>query len=424
MAAAVKAYLTASIALVAAGVISATPVAAPPVNGAAASVAYRLTAASSALTASSASQSEPSLTNVAVNLLNMVLSMPAWELRAMDRLADAMIATGSWQAWGPTNVIGFDEQDPPKFQALIDMLIPIEPFSSVLGDQLSWWARANLPMNAGCAAQPGACPDRNAVQKGNFTVPLSQLHEGYQFPTVTNPFTGEPTSWSGRYVKLGGDPSAALWAYLTAPPTGVATVSPGGFPGTLAKLGKSFYDAFNPFVQNSEWFNDDQTGLAPLFRALAPTLCPSCDPDEPYNNPWLNENYSPNRSVSAAAAVTASTARAAGGAGNSETAAPVSSAVNAMVDKPDFAGKTEETAEPAAESAAAGLARTVTGAVGAVGKPGETARAGREVGTPLRPPHGQRKSADDLNSAGRIPHPAGAPEGPDRQLDMGRATPR
>ena len=48
-------------------------------------------------------------------------------------------------------------------------------------------------------------------------------------------------------------------------------------------------------MQNSEWYNDDETKLAPLFRALAPILCPSCDPDNPYDNPYLYENYPPNQ---------------------------------------------------------------------------------------------------------------------------------
>ncbi len=93
----------------------------------------------------------------------------------MDRFVDATIATGSWQVWSPTNVFGFDEQDPPKLTAFIDMVIPFKPFSSVLGEQLSWWARANLPMNAGCAALPGACPDLGALLNSMFKVPMSRM---------------------------------------------------------------------------------------------------------------------------------------------------------------------------------------------------------------------------------------------------------
>lgn len=210
----------------------------------------------------------------------------------MGRLADAMVATGSWQVWGPTNVLGFDEQDPPKLAAIVDMMIPVQPFSTVLGDQLNWWAKANLPMNAGCAAMPSACPDPGALLSHTMTVPIPQLFQGYQFPEVTNPFTDQPTSWSGAFVKL--DPGAAtkaLLAYLTAPPVGVATVSPTDAVRTVSRLGASMRDGFYPFVQNSEWFDTANTPIAPVFRALAPALCKSCGAN-PYDNPWL-ANYSP-----------------------------------------------------------------------------------------------------------------------------------
>ena len=273
----VKAYLCAGVALAGAAGVVVTPLPRPTAPARVSSTAYTLTAASE---------------NVGVNLLNMVRSVPAWEVQAMGRLADAMIATGSWQVWGPTNVLGFDEQDPPKLAAMIDMLIPIQPFSSVLGDQLNWWARANLPMNAGCAAAQGACPDAQALLSSTFTVPARQLNQGYQFPVVTNPFTGVPTSWSGQYVKLDrGAAMTSLRAYLTGPPAGVATVSAADVSATVSRLAKSVKDAFYPFVQNSQWFDDKNTILAPLFRSLAPALCKSCDPVDPYDNPWL-KNYS------------------------------------------------------------------------------------------------------------------------------------
>lgn len=282
----VKSYLSAGIALGAA-VMVVTPLPGPAAPARASSTAYALAAASAEVPAGAASAA-----NVGVNLLNMVRSVPAWEVQAMGRLADAMIATGSWQVWGPTNVFGFDEQDPPKLAAMIDMLIPIQPFSSVLGDQINWWARANLPMNAGCAAAQGACPDAQAMLKSMFTVPAPQLYQGHQFPVVTNPFTKLPTSWSGEYVKLvRGAPMTSLRGYLTGPPAGVATVSAADISATVSRLKKSVKDAFDPFVQNSQWFDDKTTILAPLFRAMAPKLCASCDPADPYDNPWL-ENYS------------------------------------------------------------------------------------------------------------------------------------
>ncbi|MCB0949631.1 MAG: hypothetical protein KDB44_10195, partial [Mycobacterium sp.] len=312
---AVRPYLTTGVALVGASVISAAPLAPPPAPDRISDQQVSLTAASTqicpqgpatplcggleGLSAGRLTNArpgvEPSLLYASQNLLNAFLSLPAWEIQAMDRFADAMRATGSWQVWSPTNVFGFDEQDPAKLQAYIDMLIPFQPFSSVLGEHLSWWARANLPMNAGCAALPGACPDPDALLDGMFTVPMSQLYSGYTFPTVTNPFTGEETSWSGQHVQLDPwEPFTSSWEWLVAPPQPVETVSLGEAFDTTQKLITSVFASYYPFVQNSEWYNDEQTALAPLFRALAPILCENCDPDNPYDNPWLYENYPPN----------------------------------------------------------------------------------------------------------------------------------
>ncbi len=296
MSTAVRPYLATGVAALSVAAVSLTPMEADGASDRSSVQSYRLTAAS-----------EPSLANVPANLLTLILSIPAWEIQAMDRFADAMIATGSWQVWGPTNVFGFDEQDPPKLKAFIDMMMPVAPFSAALGDELSWWAKANLPMNAGCAARPGACPDLNALLDSMFKVPMSQLHEGYQFPVVTNPFTGQPTSWSGQYVKVDRwGAFTALGAYLTGPRQSVASVTLAEASAVVSKTAKAIADAYNPFVPNSEWFNSEQTGLAPALRALAPNFCRSCDPDNLYDNPWLYENYrSPSVPPASAAVVAA-----------------------------------------------------------------------------------------------------------------------
>jgi len=274
-----RSVVAAAAAVASVGVLSVGPVGTPAPT-------QRLSAQAYTLTASSA------LLNVPLNLVTMALSIPAWEVQGMNRLADAMIGTGSWQVWGPTNVFGFDEWDPPKLAGLIDMMMPVQPFSSVLGDQISWWAKANSPMNAGCAAAPGACPDFWTAASGYLKVPASQLTAGYQFPTVTNPFTLQPTSWSGQSVTL--QPGAAftsLWNYLSGEPHDVQTVPIGDYLTVPFTLAKSVFDAYYPFVQNSEWFNPT-TPFSWAFRALAPLTCPSCGP-EPYANPWLYENYPP-----------------------------------------------------------------------------------------------------------------------------------
>ena len=405
MPAAVRPYVTAGVALVGASVISVTPIQPTSIAHRAVSQDYSLTAASatSCLPGSTSALCDdtagaaltdglginalavggPSLLYVPINLFNMALSIPAWEIQAMDRFADAMIATGSWQVWGPTNVFGFDEQDPPKLQAFIDMLIPIKPFSSVLGEDLSWWARANLPMNSGCAALPGACPDLGALLSSMFKVPMSQLYAGYTFPEEgeegsTNPFTGEPVSWAGETVTLEPfGPVTSMWDYLTAPPTGVETVPLSDYFTVPLKLGKALFDSFYPFVQNSEWYNDEQTGLAPFFRALAPILCPSCDPDNPYDNPYLYDNYPPNQQVTGEATdgsavsllaaeseVPANAESPSGGDEISETPDSVTAAVTSLKKKFGFAGAAEEPPPEPVIAVSEEFAETVADPVG------------------------------------------------------------
>lgn len=402
MPAAVRPHITAGVALVGASVISVTPI--HPVSFAERSVTqeYSLTAASTttcapdlplcsdpatgaalpAALSPAALSASSSLAYVPINLLNMALSVPAWEIQAMDRFADAMIGTGSWQVWGPTNVFGFDEWDPPKLKAFVDMLMPIYPFSKVVGQDLSWWAQANLPMNSGCAALPGACPDLGALLNSMFKVSLLDLYKGYTFPTsgegVTNPFTGDTVEWAGTPVKI--EPFGAftsIWDYLTAKPTGPETVPLADYFRVPAKLGKALFDSFYPFVQNSEWYNDQQTGLAPLFRALAPLLCPSCTPGKPvYDNPWLYDNYPPNNPVAdesttpatLAAAVApeepeANTETLADREEKSESSHPVKDALVGLLKKFELAKETGDAGVEAAPESAGEVAE----------KPAETA---------------------------------------------------
>lgn len=346
MPAAVRPYVTAGVALVGASVISVSPIAPQPVAERVSGERVTLTAAAGtfcvpdstsalceALTGTGAdaivgtnavTAAQSSLFYIPANLVNALLSLPAWEIQAMDRLADAMIATGSWQVWGPTNVFGFDEQDPPKLKAFIDMLMPFKPFSSALGEHMSVWAQANLPMNSGCAGTPGACPDINALLANMFKVPTSELYDGYTFPEAgeqgsTNPFNGVPVSWAGTTVQLEPwSPFKDTWEWLTSPPKPVETVPASDYFSVPLKLIKATFDAYYPFVQNSGWFNPQNGLLAVVSRALAPLLCPSCDQDNLYDNPWLYENYDPHPPVATDEAADAATLAAPAGAAESE----------------------------------------------------------------------------------------------------------
>ena len=88
--------------------------------------------------------------NIAANIINAVASIPRAFVDALNGLSHALEVTGSWWVYTPTNVLGFDPADPVKVTALVDLAIPFKPISNVVGEHLSWWAKANLPMDAGC----------------------------------------------------------------------------------------------------------------------------------------------------------------------------------------------------------------------------------------------------------------------------------
>ena len=280
MPAAVRPYVTVGVALVGASVISVTPIEPPHLD---VNADVRLAAATG------------DIANIPANLFNAIAGIPATEIQAVDRFADAMLETGNWNVWSPTNVFGFDAVDRKRLKAIVDLLVPFPALSAVLGEQLSVWSQANLPMNAGCAALPGACPDPAAILSNMFQVSVLQLISGYTFPEVVNPFDGSHPEWSEQHVQL--DPFESVTSvsdYLLAPPTGAQTVSLEQALTTVAKFAQSLWVGFYPFVQNSEWFNPDTTGFAYLFRPLAPIMCQSCDPENTYDNPWLYENYDPH----------------------------------------------------------------------------------------------------------------------------------
>jgi hypothetical protein len=204
----------------------------------------------------------------------------------------------------PTNVLGFDPADPPKMTALANLAIPFKPLSNTVGDHFAWWARANLPMNAGCTGSVGpACADPVAILSKMFMAPSWTLNAGYQFPELYNPVSdaeaeigeeitgseGQEAPWSGAYVKLDpADPVNAVLNYLMADP---ATNTPKAFTltdisATLDRFGKALDLAFNPFVPRSFLLKGwPYTALTPLFLPFVPTFCPTCDPENPGGPP-------------------------------------------------------------------------------------------------------------------------------------------
>jgi hypothetical protein len=324
MPAAVRSYRAAGVALVGAGVIVAAQIV-PPLNDdesrvvrAAISLAAAVVEAQPCtgyLTdgcdiwatpsyAPVALDQNGSAANIPANLFNAVISIPRAFVDAINDLSYALEVTGNWWVYTPTNVLGFDPADPPKATALANLAIPFKPLSNSVGDHFSWWARANLPMNAGCTGSVGpACADPAAILGQMFQAPSWVLNAGYQFPELNNPISdaeaeigeeipgsvGQPVPWSGSYVKLDpADTVNSVLNYLLADP---ATNTPKALTlaeigATLERFGKALVLAFNPFVPRSFLLKGwPYTALTPLFLPFVPTLCPTCDPENPGGPP-------------------------------------------------------------------------------------------------------------------------------------------
>jgi hypothetical protein len=419
MPAAVRSYLTAGVALMGAGVITAAQIvpsldeAETRVLEAAVSLAAAVGAAqpcSGYLTEGCDILATPSYSpvaldqsgsaaNIPANLLNAVISIPRAFVDAVNDLSYALEVTGNWWVYTPTNVLGFDPADPPKATALANLAIPFKPLSNAFGDHFAWWARANLPMNAGCTGSVGpACADPAAILGKMFQAPPWVLNAGYQFPESNNPVSdaegeigeeipgseGQQTPWSGAYVKLDpADPVNSVLNYLQADPTTNTpkTVTLPEISATLDRFGKALDLAFNPFVPRSFLLKGwPYTALTPLFLPFVPTLCPTCDPENP-GGPALPPQQS------AAATILASTAEV-------ESVAPTT-----VVDTTEAAADVALSAALSAPEAAA--ARKSDGVVN-VGKTGDRTIPEPAAAEPVASSvvTGQDNPADDLAEEG------------------------
>jgi hypothetical protein len=241
-----------------------------------------------------------SAANIAANIVNAVASIPRAFVDAVNGLSYALEVTGNWWVYSPTNVLGSDPADPPKYTALVDLLIPFKPVSNVVGEHLSWWGKSNLPMDAGCTADVGPhCTDVDAILSKMFLVPIWTLATGYQFPKIFNPVSaeegaigneipgsvGDEVPWSEAYVKLNLlDPAYALINYLRADPSTNAPkpIASGEIAATLNRLANALKLDFNPFVPMSFLLKGwPYTALTPLFKPFVPLLCPTCNPVDP-----------------------------------------------------------------------------------------------------------------------------------------------
>jgi hypothetical protein len=268
--------------------------------------------------------------NVAANILNGVISMPRAFVNALNDLSYAFEVTGSWWVYTPTNVLGFDPADPPKVAALFNLLVPFAPLSEPLGESFTWWAKANLTMNAGCTGTTGpTCPDLGALLRTMFRVPTWDLIRGYQFPDVIldpvselegsmgNPLPeGYPgnidraVGWSGAYLELNPrDPEYSVLNYLKADPS-TNRPEPITFDeivSSLTRFAKASDLDFDPFVPMSFLLKGwPYTALTPIFKPFLPWLCPECNPLNPAWPPGATEQPWPSAAEPAPAPAPAS----------------------------------------------------------------------------------------------------------------------
>ncbi len=374
-----------------------------------------------------------SAANIPANLLNAVIGIPRAWVDGLNELSYALEVTGNWWVYSPTNVLGFDPADPPKITAMVDQAIPFKPLSHAIGEQLAWWARANLPMNASCTGTVGpACSDIGPIFNVMFKAPIWTLASGYQFPELYNPVsdaegaagveipgeTGLPAPWSGEYVKLNtSDWLTSVTNYLQADPAANAP-RPLSLPeigATLDRFVKAMVIAFNPFVPNSYLLKGwPYTALTPLFLPFVPIFCKTCNPDNP-GGPPLTPAQSAAAEVAPAELVSAKDEEPAApvtGAGTPavEVSAGADTHDNGPTDKTeattdktgaatDTAGAATDTAEATADVAVRGSVDTSTPASRAsaaragfldlqpvdVTAPSDTAQAPRQsVGKPHR----------------------------------------
>lgn len=350
MPASVRPYVTAGVALVGASVISVTPIQPVTPQTRVANDAYSLTAASvpgapidgsgdgiacsgyhtdqcdiyapQSYTPITVDTKNGSLLNVPANIINAIISVPRAYLDGLNDLSYALEVTGSWWVYDPVNVLGYDPADPPKITAVTNLLIPFKALSNPLGEHVSWWAKANLPMNAGCTGTaPPTCQDAGAILSKMFTAPIWDLIYGYTFPALNNPVSdaegaageaipgeeGDPVPWSGAHIQINPyDPVWNVINYMLADPTTnrpeAITLKEVG--ESLARFGRALWQDFNPFVPGSFlWKGFPYTLVTPFIKPFVKILCPSCDPEHPEDPTPFDGQLPPSSQAKAGAGV-------------------------------------------------------------------------------------------------------------------------
>ncbi|OBY29292.1 hypothetical protein ACT18_23845 [Mycolicibacter kumamotonensis] len=102
-----------------------------------------------------------SLLNVPLNLLQVLVNVPANEIHALDTLSKSLFYSGPWFVGSPTNAWGEDPGDLGHFESILQLLVPFPELSGAghegeffypgLAQQLSMLANVEIPENLSCA---------------------------------------------------------------------------------------------------------------------------------------------------------------------------------------------------------------------------------------------------------------------------------
>ncbi|MGP4056868.1 hypothetical protein ACTWP6_18940 [Mycobacterium sp. 4D054] len=235
--------VTASVALVGAGVITVTPVTPTTAQMRAAGEQVRLTAATTTDSCGetavalcdpsgsaqgpmlgAAAQATTSIFNIPANLFIALANVPYNFFNALGQgdvnlgdlpnsgfsfvnsrngidlnqtgvvgLTADLEYGGSWWVYHPFNVLGSDAADVARYQSLVNVLLPFPALSVGLGNILTAVAASQLPMNVGCTGTNlGACERIDQILSTMFDlrhIVALVSPGGYTFPQVKNPIT-------------------------------------------------------------------------------------------------------------------------------------------------------------------------------------------------------------------------------------------
>ncbi|TRW77019.1 hypothetical protein FK535_27170 [Mycolicibacterium sp. 018/SC-01/001] len=231
-----RSYVTAGVALMGAGVISATPVT-PSLDLQTKSYDVGLIAATQSCTAGSASalcaspagipSAAPFATTTdSTNVLNIPANLfialanvpynffnalgegdvalgsdpngdfsfqPTYEGVTLTQPEGSVVGlgrnlryTGNWWVYSQTNILGTDPADPSRYQALTNVLVPFPALSVPLGNIVAAVAASQLPMDTGCTGTgPGSCDHPEAILSKMFDlrhVVALFSPDGYTYP--------------------------------------------------------------------------------------------------------------------------------------------------------------------------------------------------------------------------------------------------